>query len=96
MELLSNPSEAVITDAQPEFGWIVNDGRRGAKQTAWQILVATSERALNRDRGNMWDSGKVTSDQSINVEYAGKQLQSRRGYYWKVRTWDQKDVDGAE
>ncbi|MBD3275908.1 MAG: hypothetical protein GF372_11385, partial [Candidatus Marinimicrobia bacterium] len=89
VELLNNPSEAVITDAEPEFGWMVNDSRRGANQSAYQILVATTERALNRDRGNMWDSGKVDSDQSINVEYAGKELQSRQGYYWKVRTWDQ-------
>ncbi len=91
-ELLRAPEKAVITDPQPEFGWIVNDSRRGAAQSAWQILVATSRELLNSEKGDMWDSGKIMSDQSINLEYQGRNLQPNKSYYWKVRTWDGENI----
>ena len=90
-ELLRAPEKAVITDPQPEFGWIVNDSRRGAVQTAWQILVASNPDFLDQDKGDMWDSGKIVSNQSINLEYEGKELDPDQSYYWKVRTWDQSE-----
>ena len=90
-ELLSNPEQAVITDKNPEFGWIVNDKRRGAEQSAYQILVASDKHTIDKDMGNFWDSGKIDTDQSVNVEYQGKPLESNKAYWWKVRTWDQND-----
>ena len=87
-ELLDRPDQAVITDSQPEFGWIVNDSRRGARQSAYQILVASSEQVLSSNKGDLWDSGKVSSEQSINIEYAGHPLRAKSSYWWKVRTWD--------
>jgi len=60
---------------------------RGLKQTAYQILVASSEELLKKDSGDLWDSGKVESDQSVNVEYAGKPLTSNQRCFWKVRVW---------
>jgi len=87
-ELLRDPGHAVITDPLPEFGWIVNDIRRGARQTAYQILVASSELLINQDTGDMWDSGKTESGLSVNVEYGGIPLRSNTAYWWKVRTWD--------
>ena len=87
-ELLRNPSQALITDARPEFGWIVNDCKRGAKQSAFQILIASSEAMINKNQGDMWDSGKTISSRSINVEYQGKPLNPNSKYWWKVRTWD--------
>ncbi|MCX6878132.1 MAG: family 78 glycoside hydrolase catalytic domain [Verrucomicrobia bacterium] len=71
-------------DAQhPNLSWLIetsgaNPTPRGVKQTAYQILVA-----------GVWDSGKVASDQSQNVEYGGKPLASGQRYDWKVRVWDQ-------
>ena len=90
-ELLRFPEKAVITDPMPEFGWIVNDNRRGAFQTAYQILVASHPDLLSPGRADMWDSGKVNSSQSINVEYGGKPLQENSRYWWKVRIWDQNE-----
>ena len=66
---------------------------RGLKQMAYQVLVASSEELLKKDQGDLWDSGKVESDQSIQVEYAGKKLMSRMSCYWKVRVWT---VDGGQ
>ncbi len=88
VELLREPSQAVITDPKPEFGWIVNDNRRGAVQSAYQIIAASSKDLLDKNKGDMWDSGKILSNQSINVEYGGKALAANSSYWWKVRTWD--------
>ena len=66
------------------------DSRRGAKQTAYEIRVASSSDALAKSKADVWDSGKVESDQSINVAYAGPELKSRQRYYWQVRVWDQQ------
>jgi alpha-L-rhamnosidase len=60
---------------------------RGVKQTAYQILVASSEKLLKEGKGDLWDSGKVESDQSLQIVYAGKPLTSRMQCYWKVRVW---------
>ena len=61
---------------------------RGIKQTAYQILVASTPEILAKEKGDLWDSGKVAGDQSIQVEYAGKPLASRTDCHWKVRVWD--------
>ena len=68
---------------------IAESGVRGQRQTAYQVLVATSEAALRKDQGDLWDSGKVGSDQSLHVVYAGEPLASEQACWWKVRVWDQ-------
>jgi len=60
---------------------------RGQKQTAYQVLVASTPELLAKDQGDLWDSGKVKSDQSIQVEYAGKPPESRTYCQWKVCVW---------
>ncbi|MFA6173645.1 MAG: family 78 glycoside hydrolase catalytic domain, partial [Kiritimatiellales bacterium] len=85
-EYLTNP--AGIAELQPRLGWIVESGERGQRQTAFRVLVAGSEPALKKDTGDLWDSGKVVSDQSIHVSYAGAALKSRQECFWKVCVWD--------
>ncbi len=77
-----------IDAKQPRFSWILGDERRGAAQSAYRILVASDPAVLAADSGDVWDSGQVKSDQSVNVVFAGKPLASRTRYYWKVKTWD--------
>lgn len=88
-EYLKNP--AVVDVAHPRLAWInvAETGERGQKQTAWQIRVASSEKQLKKP--DLWDSKKVSSDQSFRVEYAGKQLTSRLECWWQVRVWDRDD-----
>ncbi len=62
---------------------------RGVKQRAYQVLVASSPELLKANRGDLWDSGEVQSEQSVLVEYAGKPLGPRQGCWWRVRVWDQ-------
>jgi len=85
-EYLSNPLGVDV--AQPRLSWKLQSRWRGQRQTAYQILVAGSEKMLKEDRADLWDSGKVTSDQSVHVVYAGRPLASRTPCYWKVRVWD--------
>ena len=61
---------------------------RAEKQTAYRVLVASSPEKLAMEQGDLWDSGKVLSDQTIQVEYAGKPLASRQFCFWKVQVWN--------
>jgi alpha-L-rhamnosidase len=85
-EYLSNPTG--IDVRQPRFQWVLDNSGRGVMQTAYQVLVASSSANLARDRGDVWDSGKVASGDSTQVVYNGKPLESGHTYYWKVRVWD--------
>ena len=85
-ESLENPLGIDVT--QPRLGWIIESDSRGERQTAYQVLVASSENALDAGKGDLWDSGKVSSDQSIQIPYAGKPLTARAQCFWKVRVWD--------
>ncbi|MDD4869613.1 MAG: family 78 glycoside hydrolase catalytic domain [Kiritimatiellae bacterium] len=60
---------------------------RDIRQTAYQILVASSLDLLAKNSGDLWDSGKVESDKTSQIEYAGKLLQSRQQCYWKIKVW---------
>lgn len=75
----------------PRLGWIVKSDGRGAAQSAYRILAASSMQALEREEGDLWDSGKVESGETQHVAYAGAALQSRQRVYWKVRVWDRSD-----
>jgi hypothetical protein len=84
-----------IDHVRPRLSWTIRSGRRGDRQTAYQVLVASSSGALARDQGDCWDSGKVSSDQSLHVDYAGRPLTSRQQCFWKVRAWDRDDKPSA-
>ena len=96
-----------IDVATPRLSWRIEDGGprtevrdqrpevRGQMQSAYQVLVASTPELLANDQGDLWDSGKVDSAQSIQVEYAGKRLESRQACHWKARVWlgDGKALD---
>jgi len=91
-EYLENPLG--IDVPRPRLSWRLaasHMAERGQRQTAYQILVASTPEGLARNIGDRWDSGRVRSDQSIQVEYAGKALVSGAECYWKVRSWDAAD-----
>jgi alpha-L-rhamnosidase len=81
-----------IDVARPRLSWVLEaaePGARGLRQTAYQILVATNPDKLRAGEGDLWNSGKVDSGASNQVEYAGQALASRARCWWKVRAWDQ-------
>jgi len=83
-----NPLGIDVTN--PRLSWITESNRRNWTQTAYQILVATSPENLAQDKGNLWDTGKVSSDESVHIVYAGQPLKSKMLCYWKVRVWGGK------
>lgn len=92
-ENLDNPLG--IDATKPRLNWLMRSDERGQRQTAYQVLVAGSRESLDKDQGDLWDTGRVESDQSIQVVYAGKPLTSHLQCWWKVRVWD-KDGQPTE
>ncbi|WP_141015562.1 family 78 glycoside hydrolase catalytic domain [Nocardioides sambongensis] len=78
----------VDVEGAPSFGWHVGS----AAQTAYQVVVATSQSAAGAGDGAVWDSGRVDSDQQTSVAYDGPALDPAQRYYWSVRTWDGADA----
>lgn len=71
----------------PRLGWIITSDKPGVMQTAYHILVASSPERLAEGKADVWDSGRVESDESILVPYAGKPLAPNRRYFWKVKVY---------
>ena len=84
-EFLENPLG--IDTVKPRFSWIVEETTPGAKQTAYQVQVASSPEKLARGEADLWDSGKVASDETLGVEYGGQPLASRTFCWWRIRAW---------
>ena len=86
-----------IDEVKPRLSWItlVLNKTRGHMQTAYQILVASSEKKLKADEGDLWNSGRVESSRSNQIEYNGKPLGSRMRCYWKLRIWDKAGAVSA-
>jgi alpha-L-rhamnosidase len=74
--------------AAPRLSWIVESRGRGQKQTAYQVLVSGDEGALGAGRGDLWDSGRIPSEETTAIVYAGAPLRSHQWCFWKVRVWD--------
>lgn len=83
-----------IDTLHPRLSWQLRSETRGQRQTAYEVLVARTQADLARSRGKLWDSGKVVSDQSNAIAYAGAGLKSGEQCWWKVRVWD-KDGKSA-
>jgi alpha-L-rhamnosidase len=73
----------------PHLSWNLESDKRGEVQAAYQILASTTAALLAQDKGDLWDSGQIKSDQTLDVLYAGKPLATDQEIFWKVRVWDQ-------
>ena len=77
-----------IDDPAPHFSWQLKDPARGAKQTGFEVLVASRAELLQQGNADVWDSGRVESSQSLNVHYAGPAVAASTRYFWRVKDWD--------
>ena len=80
---------------QPQLSWVLTSDQRGEKQSAYQILVASSSDNLNANVGDLWDSGKVLTDASAQITYAGQPLVSHETCFWKIKAWDRAGQPSA-
>lgn len=83
-----------IDVVRPRLSWNMVSGNRGARQTAYQVLVTSSREKLAANHGDLWDSGRVASAASSQIVYTGAALQSRQRCWWKIRVWDENHHPG--
>jgi alpha-L-rhamnosidase len=79
-----------IDPRTPHFAWQSDATTPNWMQSAYQILIATSEKNLTTGKADIWDSGRIASSDSINIPYSGPALKSQTRYFWLVRVWDNK------
>lgn len=77
---------AATLSATPQLSWRISSESRAWKQSAYQIRVNSGD----PDGATLWDSGKVSSPESLHVPYAGKSLASRQPVTWQVKVWDEE------
>ena len=87
-EMLNNPEG--IDVVQPRLSWKIKSDVNDVKQTAYQIMVASTLENLNANKADLWNSGKVTSNESVNIIYNGKKLGDRQNAFWKVAVFTNK------
>lgn len=84
-----------VETMSPRLSWKLFSEGTGQWQTSYRILVSTSLEKLHKGEGDLWDTDKVESDQSINIVYRGKALSSRQTCYWKVCVWDRNGLQSV-
>ena len=77
-----------IDDPAPRFSWQLRDPARGARQAAYEVMVASTSAALTQGKADVWTSGHIDSSQSMNVAYKGPAQAPGKRYYWRVKVWD--------
>ncbi|MCZ6658967.1 MAG: family 78 glycoside hydrolase catalytic domain [Gammaproteobacteria bacterium] len=92
-EYLTNPLG--IDELRPRLSWWVTDDRPAELQTSYHVLVGRDREALQGDVADLWDSGRVESNQIANIEYEGNALTSGQRAWWKVRTYDSDGLPSA-
>ena len=85
IENLTNPIG--LETNEPRFSWKLKSNERGVFQEAYQIIVSSSRENLEQEIGDLWDTGKMLSDETILIKYAGKTLKSRQECFWKLKVW---------
>ena len=87
-------NDPVIDTRHPRLSWELLSDVRGQVQTAWQVLAASSPALLSEEKADMWNSGKVYSNETNQVVYSGAPLASRDICYWQIRSWDKNGEAG--
>jgi alpha-L-rhamnosidase len=77
-----------LENTRPLLSWRLESRRRGVKQTAYRVIVASSEALIERGRPDLWNSGIVSTSKSLGIEYDGKAPESRQRCWWQVQIWD--------
>lgn len=89
-EMLKDPLG--IDVKQPRLSWQIVSTQRNVQQTAYHIIVSSTKEKLDKNDGDLWNSGKVNSSQSIHVVYKGKELKSTMQCWWKVRSFNNNEA----
>lgn len=88
-EYLKNPLGIDLPN--PKLFWKLQSNQRAQRQRAYQIIVSSTLKKLNANEGDLWDTKKMLSSESIHIKYTGKTLVSEQECFWKVKVWDKND-----
>lgn len=92
-EYLANPSG--IDVPLPRLSWELFSDVKGQSQSAYQIMVGSDSAALSKGVADVWDSKKVVSSRTNQIQFGGEKLASKSKYFWKVKVWDAVNTAGA-
>ncbi|TMM30625.1 alpha-L-rhamnosidase [Polaribacter aestuariivivens] len=91
VEYLENPQGIDVT--KPRFSWILKGDGFNRSQSSYQIMVASSKNRLSNP--DIWNSGKIASNSTNQIEYNGDKLISGKKYFWQVKVWDENEVSST-
>lgn len=80
-----------INTAHPRLSWNIETAQKNWMQGAYHVLVSSDSLLLAKNQGDLWNSGRVESEQCLNIEYQGEPLNSRQDCWWKVQVWDKEE-----
>jgi len=80
-----------VDDGDPVLSWTLQSNERESGLTACEIVAASSESSLALGAGDLWDSGRIVSDDSTQIRYARRRLGSSQKIFWKIRGWDEAE-----
>ena len=92
---VSSLTDPLGIEGTPLFSWSAKSSRRDDGQSAYRLIVSTSEEDVKAGKGTVWDSGKVNSDKMLDVAYAGPALSTRTLYYWSVTVYSRKGEEAT-
>jgi len=76
-----------VDNPSPRLSWVMLDTRKGAFQQAYRVYVGTDSVQLSNKTGIVWDSGKISSQNSL-INYKGALLRPFTKYFWRLELWD--------
>lgn len=79
----------IIYNQQPLLNWEIAPSIHFCK--AYRVVVASSIKLLNSNKPDFWDSKRIPSTQN-HTRYQGASLIPGKIYYWKVQTWNEKNI----
>jgi len=88
-EYIKNPLG--IDTKKPRLSWLLESKERDQIQTGYELIVSNNPGDIQKGKGNIWQTGKIISNQNIQVEYAGSELKSFTKYYWRIRVFDKNN-----
>ncbi len=89
------PEPSYVDRDAPRLSWKTQTSEANWHQSAYRVIVASSQAGIKADTGDLWDSGKVDSPDSVGIVYRGKPLPPNALCFWKVQTWDAEGRDSG-
>ena len=86
-EQISNPLG--IDTKNPMLSWIIESPENNIQQSAYEIVVSDDKAMIEKNAGDTWSTGKISSDETVFIKYGGNTLKPFTRYYWKVKVYDQ-------